>query len=442
MTNLATKEKKTFSFDKNHSLNILYAKPDKYKQLEEISGKYDEIINTGSNLSYSPLGINKNGISLDLKKFNRIIDFDENEKTITVEAGITLIDLLNFTLSKNLWIPQLPGYPTITIGGAVSANSHGKSCALHGTIRKSIKSILLFHKVNGWVKLSEKENKNIFDLTIGGLGLTGTIVQVTFKLININNTFFNTKKISVNNIQESKKYFSRENINNSFIYSWHRADSLSNFGEGIIYENLIDTSSENNFKNFKVKNNNFRPLFFPFWNKFSIKLINKFFLLFNKLDAKEKKEDFLKVIFPFYGKENYFNFFGRKGFLEIQLLINQTYLEQFLDEFKKLYQIHKPTISLFSIKNMSGEQNLIRFEDNKVCLTFDFIKNKSSLSFMEQIDKLYLKYEILPSVAKDSRIGKDTFYKTYKYATEFKKKLYEFDKKRTYKSEVSRRLEL
>ena len=96
MINLATKEKKTFSFDKNHSLNILYAKPDKYKQLEEISSKYDEIINTGSNLSYSPLGINKNGISLDLKKFNRIIDFDENEKTITVEAGITLIDLLNF----------------------------------------------------------------------------------------------------------------------------------------------------------------------------------------------------------------------------------------------------------------------------------------------------------------------------------------------------------
>ena len=91
---------------------------------------------------------------------------------------------------------------------------------------------------------------------------------------------------------------------------------------------------------------------------------------------------------------------------------------------------------------MSGEHNLIRFEDNKVCITFDFIRNKSSLMFLNEVDKLYSKYEILPSIIKDSRINKDIFYKTYKYAPEFKKKLFEFDKKRIYKSEVSKRLEL
>ena len=234
MKNSITEEKKTFSFDRNFSLNILCARPDKYKQLEGISRDYDEIINTGSNLSYSPLGINQNGVSLEFKKFNRIINFNKNEKTITVEAGILLIDFLNFTLSKNLWIPQLPGYPTITIGGAVSANSHGKSCALHGTIRKSIKSILLYHKINGWLELSENKNKEIFDLTIGGLGLTGTIVQVTFNLVQIENTSFNTKKINVDNIKECEKYFKKDNKNSSFIYSWHRADSLGNFGKGII----------------------------------------------------------------------------------------------------------------------------------------------------------------------------------------------------------------
>ena len=37
------------------------------------------------------------------------------------------MEFLNFTLKENLWIPS-PGYPTITIGGAVAANSHGKSC--------------------------------------------------------------------------------------------------------------------------------------------------------------------------------------------------------------------------------------------------------------------------------------------------------------------------
>ena len=73
---------------------------------------------------------------MELKKFNRILQFNKNEKTITVEAGFTLYEFLNFTLKENLWIPQLPGYPTITVGGAVAANSHGKSCFTHGTIRK------------------------------------------------------------------------------------------------------------------------------------------------------------------------------------------------------------------------------------------------------------------------------------------------------------------
>ena len=42
--------------------------------------------------------------------------------------------------------------------------------------------------------LSENENKEIFDLTIGGLGLTGTIVSITLNLKEIDNTQFITKK--------------------------------------------------------------------------------------------------------------------------------------------------------------------------------------------------------------------------------------------------------
>ena len=60
---------------------------------------------------------------------------------------------------------------------------------------------------------------------------------------------------------------------------------------------------------------------------------------------------------------------------------------------------------------MSGEQTFLRFEDNKVCVTFDFIKNKSSLSFMNEVDKLYTKYDILPSVVKDSESTRMSFMK-------------------------------
>ena len=84
-----TEKREICSFDQNISRNIFIAKPDKYKLLENVTYKNEEIINSGSNLSYSPLSFGKDIISLDLKKFNRILDFNKSEKTITVEAGIT-----------------------------------------------------------------------------------------------------------------------------------------------------------------------------------------------------------------------------------------------------------------------------------------------------------------------------------------------------------------
>ena len=145
----------------------------------------------------------KKSISLDLEAFNRILNFDQ-KKEITVEAGITLAELLNFTLKYNLWIPQLPGYPFITLGGAVATNAHGKSCGIDGAIRNSVKNIHFLQK-NGWLDLSREENREIFDLTIGGLGLTGTIVSITLNLQDITNSRFTTIKNTVGSLRECIK---------------------------------------------------------------------------------------------------------------------------------------------------------------------------------------------------------------------------------------------
>ena len=437
-------DKKSFSsFDKSFSCNLNYAIPDKYKLLEELSNKNEKIINFGSNLSYSPLGFLKNGISLNIQKFNRVLEFDKTKKIINVEAGISLVELLNFTLKQNLWIPQLPGYPTITVGGAVASNAHGKSCATHGTIRKSIKKILLFHKKHGWLNLSEDENKEIFELTIGGIGLTGTIVSVTLQLQEIESSKFLTKKEIVKNVSECKKLI-KENNKDCFIYSWNRADNLNSFGKGFVFKNQIIKKKKeiDDFKDFKIMKGRFKPFVFSLWNIYSLKIVNLIYLQITKFSKAEKIEDFLNVIFPFYNKENYFNFFGNKGFIESQLLIHENKLELFLSEYKYLFKKYNPTITLFSLKNMSGEQKLLRFEDDKICLTFDYINDKKNLLFMSKVDELYKKYQILPSIIKDSRIDKKTFYNVYTESYHFKERLRKFDKDRVYQSEISNRLEI
>jgi len=112
-------KKKFKSLDKNYSAEIFLKKPDKYREIEKISSSLENIITMGSCNSYTPASFKRNNLSIDLTKFDRIIEFDKENKLITVEAGIKLSELFNFTLKHNLWLPQIPGYPTITIGGAL-----------------------------------------------------------------------------------------------------------------------------------------------------------------------------------------------------------------------------------------------------------------------------------------------------------------------------------
>ena len=84
MKNNNLKKKKVFSFDKTFSSSIFFAQPHEYKSLEDISKDHKRIINAGSNLSYSPLGFCRDGISIDLKKFNRIIELDKEKKKVSL----------------------------------------------------------------------------------------------------------------------------------------------------------------------------------------------------------------------------------------------------------------------------------------------------------------------------------------------------------------------
>jgi decaprenylphospho-beta-D-ribofuranose 2-oxidase len=438
-------KQKIKSFDQSRYLEIFIKNSEKYKELEDDSRSVENLITMGSCYSYVAASFKQKSLSIDIKNFNRILFFDKEKKIITVEAGIKIFELLNFTLQHNLWIPQIPGHPYISIGGAVASNVHGKSCAFHGTIKNSIQNIKIFHKYHGWLNLNYEENKEIFDLTIGGLGLTGTIISVTFKLQELNSLNFLTTVKKVSSIAQTVNFLELSDDKN-LIYSWNIINSTSNlnsFGKGLIFESKTD--EKNNLEPYKKLECISKKRIFPInlWNNATIKSFNCLFFIYHKYMKKNLYEDnFSNVIFPFYNKEIYFSLFGYKGFIESQILISKEKIHEFLNELKKYIDYHKPSITIFSLKKMSGEQKYLRFEDNKICLTIDMVRNKKNTHFLNQLYKLYIKYNVIPSIIKDSNLDKETFNKCYKEADIFREKLKKFDPKRIYRSDLSDKLNI
>ena len=70
-------KKKINSLDKSYNAEILFSSPDKYKNFENLVSKFENINTMGSCNSYTPASFKKDTLSIELKKFNRIIDFDK-----------------------------------------------------------------------------------------------------------------------------------------------------------------------------------------------------------------------------------------------------------------------------------------------------------------------------------------------------------------------------
>jgi len=75
----------------------------------------------------------RGGISLALHRMTQIIELDERNMMITVEAGVRTIDVYNFCAEKGLFFPPDPAsWKYSTIGGNVGENAGGMRAVKYG----------------------------------------------------------------------------------------------------------------------------------------------------------------------------------------------------------------------------------------------------------------------------------------------------------------------
>jgi FAD/FMN-containing dehydrogenase len=127
-------------------------------------------------------------VLLDMTSLSRVIDFDSERGLITVEAGIDWPRLVNHLLWANAgqgphWgiIQKQTGADHLTIGGALSANVHGRGLRLRPFVG-DIESFELVDASGRVVPCSRTQNQNLFALAIGGYGLFGIVAHVTLRL--------------------------------------------------------------------------------------------------------------------------------------------------------------------------------------------------------------------------------------------------------------------
>ncbi|MDQ6651642.1 MAG: FAD-dependent oxidoreductase, partial [Acidobacteriota bacterium] len=118
---------------------------------------------------------------IDMRRFDRILNFSPADKTITVQAGTRWRQILEHIDSANLAVKIMQSYANFTVGGSLSVNAHGRYVGL-GPIILSVKSLKVVLADGMIVEASPTHNADIFNGVIGGYGGLGVIVEATLEL--------------------------------------------------------------------------------------------------------------------------------------------------------------------------------------------------------------------------------------------------------------------
>jgi len=387
-----------FKFDSNESLKKLIADNDK-------------IIPCGNGRSYGDSALNEKIINV--KPHNYFIDFDSKSGLLHVQAGVLLSEILESFVPRGWFLKVTPGTKLITVAGAIASDVHGKNHHIDGCFSESLKEFEVMLAEGEVVTCSKEKTPELFRSSCGGQGLTGVILSAKIYLKKIESQYIDQLTIKTNNLLETFQVFEKYN---QVQYSVAWIDCLAtgeNIGRCIL---MVGNFSNDGDLNYIVKKTNNIPFFFPSFilNKWSVKIFN--WLYYNKVKntISKNKASIDSFFYPLDLINNWNRIYGKNGFVQYQFILPMEHSYDGLNEIlTAIADAGKG--SFLAVLKLYGEsnENYLSFPLKGYSLALDFKIERGIFEFLNDLDKIVVKYGGRFYLAKDARVSKEVFEKGY-----------------------------
>ena len=142
----------------------------------------------GLGRSYGDPAQNAGGLVVSTIDVSGILSLDPEAGVVTALAG-TSIDRLIIELAPHGWfVPVTPGTRQVTVGGAIASDVHGKNHHRVGSWGNALLSLTIVTPADGRIEITPGSHPGLFWATVGGMGLTGVVIDATFRLHRIAST--------------------------------------------------------------------------------------------------------------------------------------------------------------------------------------------------------------------------------------------------------------
>ena len=401
-----------------HVYSDSFSFPDSYKDATDAPS----FLAYAQGRSYGDVCLNEDGILLDTQHLDHFIQYDKEKGILRCEAGVTFENILQLIIPHNWFLPVTPGTKYISVGGAVANDIHGKNHHKAGTFGRYILKFELLRSNGERLICSPTENTELFNATIGGLGLTGLINWVEFSLKKIPGNNIEQETLRFNNLKEFYTLSDESDKDWEYTVAW--IDCLATgdeLGRGLfIRGNHCESKKKHKFKTSKLSVPFDAPGFLL--NKVTVNAFNN--LYFKKPIKQYSKLDYEPFFYPLDSIANWNRLYGKRGFMQYQCVIPTEHRETAMIEMLSIITASGQASFLSVLKEFGDIQSpgLLSFPRPGITLALDFPnRGQKTLELLDQLDVITLKYNGSVYPAKDARMSPASFAQYYPRWKEFEK---------------------
>ena len=100
-----------------------------------------------------------------------------------------------------------PGTKFVTLGGMIAADVHGKNHHKEGSFSNYVNWVELLTSKGNIERCSATQNKELFEWTLGGMGLTGIVLRASIRLRPVSSAWIEKRTLVAANISQTIELF-------------------------------------------------------------------------------------------------------------------------------------------------------------------------------------------------------------------------------------------
>lgn len=373
------------------------------------------LIARGNGRAYGDSAMNPVG-TIDMRGLNRMLAFDPAAGQLTAEAGVLLGDVIDTFLPRG-WFPAVtPGTKFVTIGGAIAADVHGKNHRRDGSFRAFVDWLEVMGADGEVRRCSRTENAQLFDWTLGGMGLTGVVIRAAFRLRAVESAWIRQTTIAAPNLAAAMEGL-ESGSSAAYAVAW--IDCLSRgraLGRSIItlgeHAAVADLPPDRREAPFHTprKRRLTVPLDAPSFtiNGATVRLFNAVYYRKGAMGAGISLVDWDTYFYPLDAILRWNRMYGRRGFAQFQCALPLASAREGLEALLAAISSAGQGSFLTVLKRLGPQQSAFSFPMEGYTLAIDFPVNRRSLELMSELDRITIDHGGRFYLAKDSRMSAET----------------------------------